>query len=86
LVIRTDQDEDDSHTKGLLINFFHHNWPSLLCLPFLEELITLIEKGTKRTYTAISFYWLPKFEEWKIKTKLYFQDMQSILFIYNFFN
>ena len=64
LVIRNDQDEDDSHTKGLLINSFHHNWPSLLCLPFLQELITLIVKATKRTNTAISFYSLPQFEEW----------------------
>jgi len=26
----TDQDHDGSHIKGLLINFIHHFWPSLL--------------------------------------------------------
>lgn len=30
LMIMTDQDQDGSHIKGLLINFIHHFWPSLL--------------------------------------------------------
>ena len=38
------QDQDGSHIKGLLINFFHHNWPSLLRHTFLEEFITPIVK------------------------------------------
>lgn len=40
------QDQDGSHIKGLLINFFHHNWPSLLKHTFLEEFITPIVKVT----------------------------------------
>jgi DNA topoisomerase-2 len=48
LMIMTDQDNDGSHIKGLIINFIHHFWPSLLQLNgFLEEFVTPIIKATK---------------------------------------
>ncbi|XP_033913109.3 DNA topoisomerase 2-alpha [Acipenser ruthenus] len=64
IMIMTDQDQDGSHIKGLLINFIHHNWPSLLRHNFLEEFITPIIKVSKQKQ-EIPFYSIPEFEEWK---------------------
>ncbi|EFN59062.1 hypothetical protein CHLNCDRAFT_137783 [Chlorella variabilis] len=64
LMIMTDQDHDGSHIKGLIMNYFHHFYPSLLKLPgFLVEFITPIIKATKGKET-ISFYTMPEYEEW----------------------
>ncbi|XP_015259935.1 PREDICTED: DNA topoisomerase 2-beta [Cyprinodon variegatus] len=68
IMIMTDQDQDGSHIKGLLINFFHHNWPSLLKHTFLEQFITPIVKATKNKQ-ELAFYSLPEFEEWKKHTE-----------------
>ncbi|EPS73185.1 hypothetical protein M569_01571, partial [Genlisea aurea] len=67
LMIMTDQDHDGSHIKGLLINFIHSFWPSLLKIPsFMLEFITPIVKAThKPTKTRKAFYTMPEYEEWK---------------------
>ncbi|XP_051519096.1 DNA topoisomerase 2-beta isoform X1 [Myxocyprinus asiaticus] len=70
IMIMTDQDQDGSHIKGLLINFFHHNWPSLLKHTFLEEFITPIVKANKNKQ-EVAFYSIPEFEEWKKHTESY---------------
>ncbi|KAM4624510.1 DNA topoisomerase 2-alpha [Polymixia lowei] len=64
LMIMTDQDQDGSHIKGLLINFIHHNWPSLLRHSFLEEFITPIIKASLKK-NQLSFYSIPEFNKWK---------------------
>ena len=65
IMIMTDQDHDGSHIKGLLINFLHHHFPSLLKIPgFLVEFITPIIKATKGKQSNV-FYTLPEYENWK---------------------
>ncbi|KAI4341169.1 hypothetical protein MLD38_025926 [Melastoma candidum] len=66
LMIMTDQDHDGSHIKGLLINFIHPFWPSLLKVPsFLLEFITPIVKATNKRGGEISFYTMPEYNSWK---------------------
>ena len=65
LMIMADQDHDGSHIKGLLINFLHFYWPSLLDIPgFLQQFITPIVKCTKGKKEEV-FFTLPQYETWK---------------------
>ena len=64
IMIMTDQDVDGSHIKGLIINFIHTFWPSLIKLNgFMKEFITPIIKATKGN-EIYSFYTLPEYKEW----------------------
>jgi DNA topoisomerase-2 len=65
LMIMTDQDHDGSHIKGLLINFLHHFWPSLLKIKgFLQQFITPIVKCFKGN-KELAFYTIPEYHQWK---------------------
>ena len=65
LMIMTDQDHDGSHIKGLLINFLHYFWPSLLEMDgFLQQFITPIVKCTKGKKEE-TFFTIPEYMTWK---------------------
>lgn len=64
IMVMADQDHDGSHIKGLLMNLFHTEWPSLLQLGFICSLLTPIIKATKGS-AVHSFYSLPAFEAWR---------------------
>eukprot|EP00977_Amphora_coffeiformis_P007253 scaffold1573_cov173-Amphora_coffeaeformis.AAC.10 len=64
LMVMADQDTDGSHIKGLIINFLHKFWPSLLDVPgFLQQFITPIVKATKGKKVK-TFFNLPEYEQW----------------------
>ena len=73
IMIMTDQDHDGSHIKGLIINFIHHFWPSLLEIKdFLQVFITPIVKcipkfGNKKSKikNTMTFYTTPEYETWR---------------------
>jgi len=68
LMIMADQDHDGSHIKGLIINFLHTFWPSLLDIPgFLQQFITPIVKVTKGKKSE-TFFTLPQYEIWREET------------------
>jgi DNA topoisomerase-2 len=68
LMIMADQDHDGSHIKGLLINFIHHFWPSLMSVPgFVQQFITPIVRVTKGSKSQ-NFYTIPEYQQWKEAT------------------
>eukprot|EP00531_Pseudo-nitzschia_arenysensis_P017060 CAMPEP_0116147982 /NCGR_PEP_ID=MMETSP0329-20121206/18076_1 /TAXON_ID=697910 /ORGANISM="Pseudo-nitzschia arenysensis, Strain B593" /LENGTH=1429 /DNA_ID=CAMNT_0003644009 /DNA_START=85 /DNA_END=4370 /DNA_ORIENTATION=- len=68
LMIMADQDHDGSHIKGLIINFIHNFWPSLLDVPgFLQQFITPIVKVSKGKKSE-TFFTIPQYENWREET------------------
>jgi DNA topoisomerase II len=69
IMIMADQDHDGSHIKGLVINFIHHFWPSLIKLKnFMKEFITPIIKVRKGDQCQ-SFFTMGEYEQWCKNTK-----------------
>jgi DNA topoisomerase-2 len=65
IIIFTDADNDGSHIKGLIINWVHTFWPSLLKIEsFVSSIVTPIVKVTKGP-TVKSFYTQVDFNTWK---------------------
>lgn len=72
IIILTDQDVDGSHIKGLLMNFFHYFWPSLLKIEgFVQSIATPIIKVYKKSDTKKAnpeiFYTLSDYKKWTEK-------------------
>ncbi|VDO64350.1 unnamed protein product [Heligmosomoides polygyrus] len=67
IIILTDQDEDGSHIKGLIINFLHTFWPQLLRNGFVQSFRTPLLKARRGSET-ISFYSMSEFNKWKEST------------------
>lgn len=65
IMIFTDADNDGSHIKGLIINFIHAFWPSLMKFDtFISSIITPIVK-VSRGKDIKSFYNQQDFLKWK---------------------
>jgi DNA topoisomerase-2 len=65
VLFMTDQDLDGSHIKGLGINLFQSEWPSLVEIPgFIGFMNTPILKAKKGT-VEMNFYNEGEYEEWK---------------------
>ena len=65
VVFMTDQDLDGSHIKGLCINLFQNEWPSLCRIPgFIGFMNTPILKSKKGSQ-EIKFYNEGEYEDWK---------------------
>jgi DNA topoisomerase-2 len=70
IVCMTDQDLDGSHIKGLVINLFHAEWPSLIKIPdFLSFMNTPIMK-CKKGLKELQFYSEQEYVEWKKEHEL----------------
>lgn len=70
IIVLTDQDYDGFHIKGLLINFLHYFWPSLINIDgFVRSIATPIIKVWKKTdvkrKNELVFYNITDYEDWK---------------------
>ena len=70
LLIMADQDFDGSHIKGLIINFIHYFWPSLIKRgDFVHEFITPIVKASKPGMKDMVFFTVKEYNDWYNQNK-----------------
>lgn len=70
IIILTDQDYDGAHIKGLLMNFIHFFWPSLIHMNgFVQSIKTPIVKVWKKSDVKKAnktiFYTMTEFYQWR---------------------
>lgn len=63
VMLLTDSDVDGSHISGLIMNFFHYFWPSLLHLNFLQTMKTPILKASFGK-KLVEFFTEQDYAEW----------------------
>lgn len=64
IMIMTDQDEDGSHIKGLIVNFIHSYWPKLIQHGFIQSFITPLIKVFYKN-NSHEFFSFPEYQEWR---------------------
>jgi DNA topoisomerase-2 len=64
VMVMADQDLDGAHIKGLLMNLFHTEWPTLMKIGFICSLATPLLKATRRSDTR-AFYSQAEFDTWR---------------------
>jgi DNA topoisomerase-2 len=68
IMILTDADLDGFHIRGLIINFFHTQWPSLTKLDFIQAFqtpIVIATKGKGKNEIKKEFFIVQDFDKWK---------------------
>jgi DNA topoisomerase-2 len=66
IMVMTDQDQDGSHIKGLILNLFHTMWPSLIEMNYITSMITPIIKISKGKINH-KFYNMTDYRNWSEK-------------------
>lgn len=60
-----DADDDGIHIRGLLLNFFYTQFPSLLNRNYIHSLSSPVIKVTKSPKVILSFYSNPDYKKWQ---------------------
>ena len=74
ICILTDQDDDGFHIKGLLMNFIHFYWPSLIKKDFIRAfntpLVKVFKNSDKSKSNPVLFYNKNEYDTWAKNTNV----------------